>query len=119
MNVFQILFVPLCTAIAIIFALRTLRGRIVRRAGVLWTFVWLAGAVLIAAPNTSIMFARWLGIGRGSDLVFYLAILAGLVTFLYFHNRYRTLEIVITELVRRDAVRHPEHGNGSSNEETH
>ena len=58
MNFFQILFVPLCTAIAIIVALRTSRGHIVRRAGVLWTIIWLAGAVLIAVLVTLYFFRQ-------------------------------------------------------------
>lgn len=110
MNSFQILFVPLCTGMALLVLLRTLRGHLSRRQGVLWTFLWLTGATLIAAPNASVVVARWLGIGRGSDLVIYLAIIAGLAALLYFHNRYRTLEILVTELVRRDAIQHPEHG---------
>jgi hypothetical protein len=51
-----------------------------------------------------------LGIGRGADLVFYSAVLAGLGACLYFYNRYRRLEILVTELVRRDAMEHPQRG---------
>ena len=58
----------------------------------------------IAVPDLPGLAARALGIGRGADLVFYLAILAGLVACRYFYNRYRRLENVVTELARAIAI---------------
>ena len=54
--------------------------------------------------------ASWLGIGRGSDLVFYCAILLGLLSCFHFYRRYRALEIIVTELVRLSAIGGPKDG---------
>ena len=114
MNMFQIVFVPLCAGMAFLVVLRTVRGHMSRRGGAFWSILWLTGAVLIAAPTVSVVLARWLGIGRGSDLIFYVAIIAGVASVLYFHSRYRKLEILVTELVRRYAIEHAERGADSS-----
>jgi hypothetical protein len=110
MNLFQILALPFCLLLAFRVAVRTLQRRISRRQGVVWTLLWLCGAALIAEPGISVALAASLGIGRGSDFVFYVAVLAGMAVALYFYNRYRTMEILITELIRRDAMQRPERG---------
>lgn len=51
------------------------------------------------------------GIGCGADLVFYLAILGGVSVCFYFYQRSRQLENLITELIRREAVRNAEFGS--------
>jgi small membrane protein len=109
-NGFQLIFVPFCLAMAVRELLRWRARAISPRHGLLWTLAWSAGAVIIYDPQIATRAARYLGIGRGSDLVFYLAILAGMTMSLYFYSRYRRLEIMLTELVRRDALARPERG---------
>lgn len=108
--VFQSIFVPLCALLAIHAALRLWRRRVPRRWGILLVLAWTAAACLIAIPDATLVLAGWLGIGRGADLVMYLAVLGGLFACYYFYDRYRRIEILLTELVRRDAIDRVEKG---------
>ena len=72
--------------------------------------------MLIAVPRAASVVAGWLGIGRGSDLVFYAAVLAGVAACLYFYQRYRRLEVLCTELLRRESLRHAERGSAAGTE---
>ncbi len=112
---FQVVFVPICLALALHAALRVWRRRVRRRWGILVTAGWLATAWLIAYPASTFVVAQRLGIGRGTDLVMYLAVLSGLFAAGYFYDRYRRLEVIVTELVRRDALSHAQHGGTSDN----
>jgi small membrane protein len=105
MSVFQAIFVPLCALISLIVLARTWKGKVLRRNGFFWAIVWLTAAVLIAFPSSTTTIAQSLGIGRGADLILYLAILAGMATSLYFYLRFRRVEVALTSLIRREAIR--------------
>jgi len=111
MSVFQWVFIPFCLLATLWFVLRTLRGSVPRRQGLFWILLWSGAAWLIAVPGGASVAASWLGIGRGADLVFYLAILAGLLACVYFYNRYRRLEILVTGLVRQRAAEQARRGD--------
>jgi hypothetical protein len=104
MTAFKIVAIPACVAFAFI---ARLRGSIVltKRQNFLWEFLWLAAALVIALPSISNRIAHLFGIGRGADLVLYLMCFAAILFVLYFYNKQRRLEIIITELVRLDAIR--------------
>ena len=110
MTLFQAIFVPVCAAAGVLVAIRALRGHATIRQAVFWGGIWSLAAVLIAVPTAAAVAAHWLGIGRGSDLVFYGAVLAGMAACLYFYQRYRRLEVLCTELLRREAIRQAERG---------
>lgn len=110
MNPFQAVFAPLCGAVAIWFLTLMLRGKLPRRQCLGWFLVWGLAGVSIATPKAASSLAVFLGIGRGSDLVFYFAILAGLSACVYFYNRYRSLEISVAELTRQHAIDHARKG---------
>ncbi len=110
MTLFQIVFVPLCGAMALLIAIRMALGRISRRSGFFWTFVWTSAAFLISKPTSTTTIAGWLGIGRGTDLVLYLATLAGLAASIHFYLQQRRLEILVTDLIRRAALGDARHG---------
>lgn len=110
MNAFQLFFVPLCALLALRALLRTWNGRVPRLSGALGTLVWSAASIAIAQPRLTILVAGVLGIGRGADLVFYLAILGGVSVCFYFYQRSRQQENLITALVRREAVRNAQFG---------
>ncbi|MBC7353426.1 MAG: DUF2304 domain-containing protein [Thermogutta sp.] len=104
MNLFQIVFVPLCTIAALNNLWRLRRGQTSWLAGLFWFVVWTAGAVAIAYPPITSLAARTFGITRGSDFVLYLVTL-GLLFFLrVFYNRYRRLENMVTQLAREIAI---------------
>jgi hypothetical protein len=107
---YQLLVIPLLLGVALLVFVQMLRRQMSRWHSLLWLGLLLTGAFLTAFPDVTFIVARWLGIGRGSDLVFYLAIIGGLLAFFYFHRRQRALEIRITGLVRQRALDKPEKG---------
>jgi hypothetical protein len=107
---FQLLFVPLCALMALRAILRTWSGRSPRLSGIIGILIWSSATAAIAMPDLTSRVAEKVGIGRGADFVFYLAILAGVSVCFYFYQRNRHLENLITGLIRREAVRNAEFG---------
>ena len=105
MNAFQILGISLALLVALVISAALLRRRVGRAPGVFWLLVWLAAAGAIALPEWTSVVARLLGINRGADLVFYLAILAMMIGFFLTYTRLRRLEASLTELTRYLAIR--------------
>jgi len=81
-----------------------LRGLVRKRIVAVWLAIWTIGALAIVWPRSTFLVARWLGIGRGSDLLLYLSVLFMLVGFFYVYGRFRRLDRQITVLVRRLAI---------------
>jgi small membrane protein len=103
-TLFQSVFVPICLLLTILVIVRTLRGLVARRSGLFWAGVWITAAILISHPAFTTVAASWFGIGRGADLVLYVAVLAGLGLSLYFYSQHRRLEGLVTTLIRREAL---------------
>lgn len=80
------------------------RGLVRKRIVAVWLAIWTLGAVAIVWPRSTFLVARWLGIGRGADLLLYLSVLFMLVGFFYVYGRFRRLDRQITVLVRRLAI---------------
>ena len=76
-----------------------------RRAAFGWIVIWIAAAVAIARPAITVSIAKFLGIGRGADLVFYCAILGMLIALFIIYLRFKRLEREITTIVRNLALR--------------
>ncbi len=106
MNPFQVLGLALTGLLGLFSLARLLRSR-ARLADAAWLLLWLAAGAAIARPEITVVVARLLGISRGADLVFYLAILAMLVGFFVLSGRLRRLEADVTRLVRHLALRDP------------
>jgi hypothetical protein len=71
--------------------------------------ILLAGMVMCSGifvlwPELTNRIAHWLGVGRGSDLVFYLSILIFWFVVLKLYARIRILEKMVTEVMRNDAL---------------
>lgn len=105
MTLFQWLMAPLMTASAIVCLLRVRRGSLPRFGGFAWAAIWTGGALLILEPGLTTRISSVLGIGRGADLVFYLAVVGGLYALLALYRRVRQMEIALTELGREQAIR--------------
>src|SRR4030042_6183304 len=71
---------------------------------ILWTVFWFAVAFLIIFPEVTSYLAIWVGVGRGVDLVIYLAIL--LLFYLFFRTAARVDKIDkdLTKVVRQIAL---------------
>jgi len=104
MNLFQIIFVPLCVLAALNALVRLRRGQTGWLAGLFWCAIWTGGAVAIAYPPITSMAAKAFGITRGTDFVLYVVSLGLLVFLRIFYNRYRRLENMVTQLARSTAV---------------
>lgn len=104
MNLFQVIGLIVCASFAVSTLLTVSRGRIGPGAGLGWLLLWLAAGLAIAWPETTVLVARLLGISRGADLVFYVAILGMIVGFFSVYLRLRRIESNVTSLVRRIAV---------------
>ncbi len=104
MTLFQVIFGSACALIAVWFFVRGYLRRGSKLSGLFWGLLWTGAAVTILWPGVTSDFARLLGIGRGSDLVMYFAILGGIMVTRYFYNRCRRLENTLTQLVRERAI---------------
>jgi hypothetical protein len=105
MSAFQIIALAVLGLFAALTAASLVRNR--RLAAALWFPVWIAAGIAIVEPNATTWVARWLGIERGADLVFYCAVLGGLVGFFIVYLRIRALNRQITLLTRHVATANP------------
>ena len=67
-------------------------------------FLVVAAAVFICFPSLTIVVANFLGVGRGTDLVFYVSTLLFWFVVLKLYVRQRNLEKIVTELIRQKAI---------------
>jgi hypothetical protein len=79
----------------------------------LWMLFWVGVVVVAVHPDTTGLFARWLGVGRGVDIAMYLSIL--MIFYLLFRSfaKIEDLDRQLTRVVRADALREME-GNLSA-----
>jgi hypothetical protein len=76
---------------------------------VLWSLVWVGATIVVWRPGVSTLIANWVGIGRGSDLVLYAAVIVLLVLVFQLHVAHVALQRQLTELVRKEALRDLDH----------
>ena len=71
---------------------------------VFWLLFWIAAGVVVVMPDSTSYFARIVGIGRGADLVVYVAL--ALLFFMVFRLMVRLEKINrdITKVVRKNAL---------------
>lgn len=62
----------------------------------------------VLRPDDVSTVARWLGVGRGTDLVLYALVIAFLLGMLHFYLRFRVVDRRFTELSRTIAIREAE-----------
>ena len=104
MNVFQGLVLMLFSLLTAVTLSAAVRGLVRKRIVALWLSLWSLGAAVVIWPRSTVLVARWLGIGRGTDLLLYSSVLLMLVGFFYVYGRFRRLDRQITLLVRRLAI---------------
>lgn len=66
----------------------------------------VSGIALVIMPNLSTEIANRLGVGRGTDLLFYLSLLGGFFIVSNFYFRFRQQEQLLVRLVRYAAIDH-------------
>lgn len=104
MNMFQGLVLMLFSLLSAVTLSAAFRGMVRKRIAVFWLALWTLGALAIIWPRSTMLIARYLGIGRGADLLLYVSVLLMLVGFFYVYGRFRRLDRDITLLVRRLAI---------------
>jgi len=67
--------------------------------------LFLAAACFVLVPDATTEVARRLGVGRGTDLLLYIALPAGVHAFLLLYLRTRRLEVKLTEQIRAAALK--------------
>lgn len=107
MSLFQV--IGLCTLCLLALAsLRSYRAGRMRIPGLLlWWAISILGSLAFLLPNKTTVIAQFIGVERGSDLLFYSAILAGIVLAFLGYLRFRILDRQITQLVRHYALANP------------
>ncbi len=105
MTGFQLLGLMLVGVLVTLSIRAYLQHRATRRGTIAWSGVWLVAGVCIAEPEVTVWIARLLGIGRGTDLVLYFAVLAMGVGFFLVYARLRQIDANLTRLVRHEALR--------------
>jgi small membrane protein len=68
--------------------------------------VTMCGILLVVFPNASTRVANLLGIGRGTDLILYLAVIGGLFIASNFYFRFKRQEAALIALARQSAIEH-------------
>jgi len=70
----------------------------------IWLAFWIVVAVIDIFPEIIAYIAFYVGVGRGVDLVLYLAIFTLLYTVFKFYIRINKIEKNISEIVRKVAI---------------
>ncbi len=110
MNVFQWTMLPVLAVVTVAELARFVRDR--RRVQLLRTAVWIAAAVLIADPEAATSLARLVGIGRGTDFVFYVFMLVMPAVLFHLYSQQFRMRQDIVLLARREALRTAQPGSG-------
>ena len=63
-----------------------------------------AGAVAVVAPETTNDIAHLVGVGRGTDLVTYVAIISVMFVLLHYYTKFVELQRKLTEMTREVAI---------------
>lgn len=89
---------------------RRRRGELSPREAFAWSVLW--ALVLLASlwPHATDVAARWVGIGRGADLLIFVSVVALFALVSWLLARVERLERSLTQVVRASALRHGESG---------
>lgn len=75
-----------------------------------WLVIWVLAAAVIIWPDPTVRLANLVGVGRGSDLVIYLAIIFLFYTVFRLILRIENMEKNLTKVVRAEALKeHNQH----------
>ena len=85
-----------------IFYFRSLRSSLWDRATV--SLIVVVGVGLVANPELTTRIAHWVGVGRGADLVIYLALFGLGFSLLLLFSKVRDLEARVVEVARAAAL---------------
>jgi len=70
------------------------------------------GVVSVLFQPLSMRAAAYLNVGRGADLLLYFSVLCGVLIAANYYFRFKEMERILGELVRRIAIQSPRHPTG-------
>ncbi len=105
LNLIQVILLVFSGALLLVALVATVRGRVSRIAGALWIVICLGGGAAVIWPGLTTRVARFLGIGRGTDLILYGTVVGMVLGFIMMYIRIRRLRRDVTLLVRHIAIR--------------
>jgi len=102
--IIQILLVLFAAFVLLKISFKFLQKKINLREFILWLFFWVIVIVIVILPNITTYLADLVGIGRGSDLAVYLAVL--LLFYLVFRVfvKLDNIDAQLTKVVRKEAI---------------
>ena len=101
MNGIQVVLLTGTLFLAIYFIIR-IKKRVI---DIIFMSILIACAIVfILWPDATNVIAHKMGVGRGTDLVFYMSVLLFWFIVLKLYLRIRRLEQVFTEIIRKDAL---------------
>jgi hypothetical protein len=92
------------TALAVTWR-RVRQGALDRLAALAWSVLWVAAGVVVLRPETASALARVLGVGRGADVIVYLALVGAFALIFRLFAKIESLERQLTALVRGIALK--------------
>jgi len=96
--------------LALLFTWRRFRQNIITlKESLLWSLLWLAGIAVTLIPKLTERLASLFGVGRGVDLVLYLAVAIQFFLIFKLFILNEQSERKITDLVERDALAQVQH----------
>lgn len=81
------------------------KGGVSRAGFCFWLVLWISAAALVWLPQATNRIAGFLGVGRGADAMFYVAIIVLLYAIFRLYGRLEHLEHQLSELVKKIALR--------------
>lgn len=101
---FQLLF-SLFVVFAIISVATKRRGGLLGPKGtVFWVLFWVLASVFVWWPDSTVILANYLGIGRGTDLVLYISLVVIFFILFRLHVKIESIGRDITKVVRKEAL---------------
>ncbi len=105
MNLFQIFFL-IFVIVAIVVVFRRYReGFLGIKGTIFWIVFWVCAAIVVLIPNSTLVIAHRLGIGRGSDLIIYASVAIIFFLLFRFHIKMESLHRDMTKIVREIALK--------------
>ena len=69
-----------------------------------WVCFWLIAAIAVFLPTSITLLANYLGIGRGTDFVFYVSLITIFYILFKLHVKVEMIARDVTKVVRREAL---------------
>ncbi len=111
MVLFKILFLLFVLIILIRLVGRFKKRQIRFTNFLVWLFFWLIVGVIVIYPEATDYLARFLGVGRGADVIVYFSLVVIFYFIFYFTVRLHIMDAKVAKIVRNISLRENKHEN--------